>query len=88
MWRSLVARFAGGEEAAGSNPVIPTILRLFGSLRQAEESPSNAEMTGVEFASGFEFWLLSFYEVENELVSHCDLSLGPAFGGSRQLLDK
>ena len=25
MWRSLVARFAGGEEVAGSNPVIPTI---------------------------------------------------------------
>ena len=24
-WRSLVARFAGGEEVAGSNPVVPTI---------------------------------------------------------------
>ena len=26
-WRSLVARFAGGEEVAGSNPVVPTILK-------------------------------------------------------------
>ena len=24
MWRSMVARFTGGEEVAGSNPVIPT----------------------------------------------------------------
>ena len=27
-WRSLVARFAGGEEVAGSNPVVPTIYFL------------------------------------------------------------
>ena len=26
-WRSLVARFAGGEEVAGSNPVVPTNLK-------------------------------------------------------------
>ena len=26
-WRSLVARFAGGEEVAGSNPVVPTIIK-------------------------------------------------------------
>ena len=29
MWRSLVARFAGGEEVAGSNPVIPTTAFFF-----------------------------------------------------------
>ena len=27
-WRSLVARFAGGEEVAGSNPVVPTIFKM------------------------------------------------------------
>ena len=27
MWHSLVARFVRDEEAAGSNPVIPTIMR-------------------------------------------------------------
>lgn len=28
MWRSLVARTAGGGEVAGSSPVIPTILQF------------------------------------------------------------
>ena len=32
-WRSLVARFAGGEEVAGSNPVVPTILKKRNHLR-------------------------------------------------------
>ena len=29
MWHSLVARFVRDEEAAGSNPVIPTIILKF-----------------------------------------------------------
>ena len=29
MWHSLVARFVRDEEAAGSNPVIPTMFRFF-----------------------------------------------------------
>ena len=33
MWHSLVARFVRDEEAAGSNPVIPTIEKLSQQLR-------------------------------------------------------
>lgn len=33
MWRSLVARAAGGREVAGSNPVIPTNNKSFGKIK-------------------------------------------------------
>ncbi len=49
MWRSLVARYTGGVEVAGSNPVIPTkctvenhCFQLFGVQTCCKVEPANS----------------------------------------------
>ena len=37
MWRSLVARLHGVQEAAGSNPVIPTMTVTFGYYKEKDD---------------------------------------------------
>src|SRR5665647_988068 len=52
MWRSLVAHLTGGQGAAGSNPVIPTVfsqvsnLEPFGLAVAREDSAGNLRVRG------------------------------------------
>jgi hypothetical protein len=60
-WRSLVARFLGVEEVAGSNPVVPIRLQTQDERSKRETSSvlADAAKTSVSFLK-LRSWALSF----------------------------
>ena len=52
VWRSLVARFVRDEEAAGSNPVTPTMTVLLVPLSHRSDKDSLGNSRGLGFTAG------------------------------------